>query len=232
METKQKQTSTVGQQTQKCDSINQPAGKSVSQKPIFWEPNPLGRKKYFSFKNCKTWNQHRQTRVTQYIRAEIDPDYTGCVNLSIPDDPHPWNTMRSVIDQFYQREREIAWERLNAREAIKKAQELEERYKELDNIRWAQDARIGELKRELEKQNNQQKEQPAEVPARLNILDELLDISDPGEWVDIMGGILDCVIGLSCYEGNTVSGSDLYFTRRLQEFFMKLDKVAITIGKP
>lgn len=252
MKTNQKQTS-----TQKCVNIqnqsvkvltpngeNQPAqnsvgqstshGKPADQKPVTWVTSPLGRKKYFSFKDCKVWNQYKQTGVTQYIRGEIDPDYTGCAVLNIPDDPHPWNAMRSVIDQFYQRERVIAWERYEAREAIKKAQQLEEKNKQLDNARWILDSRIGELKEELAQAHDKIAElkcnKQAEIPTRLDILDDLLQQCNAGEWVDIMGGILDCVIGLSCYEDNTVSGSDLYFARRLQQFFMKLDKATSTIA--
>lgn len=241
MTTKQEQTSTVGQPGKNIPRSNQPAqnrvrqndlaqngGNPAEKKPIIWETSPLGRKQYFSFKNCKTWNQYEQTGVTQYIRAEIDPHYTACAVLNIPDDPHPWNALRSVIDQFYQRERVIAWERYEAREAIKKAQQLEEKNKQLDDARWILDSRIGELKKELVQAHDKiaklESNQPAEIPTRLNLLDELLAISDAEEWVDITGGILDCVIGLSCYEDKTVSGSDLYFTRRLQEFFMKLDK--------
>lgn len=252
METNQKQTSTEGRSTQNCVQSNQPIkkaiginqsarnsvgqstspGKPADQKPVTWVACPLGRKQNFSFKNCKTWSQYKQTGVTQYIRGEIDPGYTGCAVLNIPDDPHPWNAMRSVIDQFYQRERVIAWERYEAREAIKKAQRLEEKNKQLDNARWILDSRIGELKKELAQAHDKiaelESNQPAEIPTRLDILDDLLQQCNAGEWVDIMGGILDCVIGFSCYEDNTVSGSDLYFTRKLQQFFMKLDKTERT----
>ena len=220
----------VGQSrtAQNSANHNQPAVKSTGTIPglkaryskggiLYFPSAPVKTdKERFSFKDCKAWNIYKAECVDVYTLGNIDPDYTGCAVLNIPDDPHPWNAMRSVIDQFYQRERVIAWERHEAREAIKKAQRLEEKNQQLDGARWILDSRIGELKREQvqahDKISELESNQPAEIPARLNLLDELLDLCNAGEWVDIMGGILDCVIGLSCYEDNTVSGSDLYLS--------------------
>ncbi len=264
MKTKQKQTSTTGQLNGNFHSVNQPVqncvqsnfiaensavqnqptqncvGQSTShrkpgdQKPVTWVASPLGYKKYFSFKDCKAWNQYKQTGVTQYIRGEIDPDYTGCAILNIPNDPHPWNTMRSVIDQYYQRERVIAWERYEARKAIKKAQQLEEKNKQLDNARWMLDSCTGELKKELAQAHEKIVElvsnQPTEIPTHFNLLDDLLNLCDAGEWVDNIDSIIDCLISLMCNDKDVIDGSDLYFARRLQQFFMRLDKATGTIA--
>lgn len=223
---------------------NSPAGKSTGTIPglkaryskggiMYFPSEPVKRdKERFSFKDCKAWNIYRAECVDVYIMGNIDPDYAGCAVLNIPDNPHPWNTLRSVIEQFYQREKNIAKERICAHEAIEKTQRLEGKNKQLDDARWILDSHIGELKKELAQAHDKiaelESNNPVEIPTRLNLLNDLLQQSDAGEWVDIMGGILDCVIGLSCYESNTVSGSDIYFTRRLQEFFMKLDKAEQT----
>lgn len=211
----------------------QSSGKPAGQKPATWVASPIERKKYFSFKNCKAWNQYKQTGVTQYIKGNIDPDYTGCTILNIPDDPHPWNAMRTIIDQFYQRERDIAWERYEARKAIEKATKIEDRNNQLCNARWILDSRIGDLKKELSQAHDKIAELESNQPAKAAsiLLDELLQQSNAGEWVDNMGDIIDCIIGLMAYDGNTVSSSDLYFARRLQQFFMKLDKATKTIAE-
>ena len=248
METNQKQASTVGQPKKNILGPNGPVQNCVREStsigklpdiipglkaryskgsPLQWPTSPVKDKERFSFKDCKAWNIYRAELVDIYIMGNINPDYTGCAVLDIPDDPHPWNTLRSVIEQFYQREKDIAKERIYAHEAIEKASKQEERIQRLDRTIFETDDIILELKKELKKPRDNQSEtkQRAEIPARLNLLDELLDISNAGEWIDAMGSILDCVIGLSCYDGNAINGSDLYFTRRLQEFFMKLDKV-------
>ncbi len=59
---------------------------------------------------------------------------------------------------------------------------------------------------------------------------DLLDLCDAGEWVGNMGEIIDCIIDLMAYDGNKVQSYNLYFARRLQEFFMKLDKATDTIA--
>lgn len=85
----------------------------------------------------------------QYIRGEINP-HALCAGLNLPDDRNPWNVLRSVIDQFYQREKDIAWKLFESREAREKAQQLEERNRKLWDTLWKQDERIGELKTLLE----------------------------------------------------------------------------------
>lgn len=247
MTTNQEQASTVGQPNKKAIGVNRPTQSYASKStetipglkaryskglPLQCPTPPVKDKERFSFKDCKAWNIYRAELVDIYIMGNIDPDYAGCAVLNIPDNPHPWNTLRSVIEQFYQREKNIAKERISAHEAIEKTQRLEEKNKQLDDARWILDSRIGELKKELVQAHDKiaklENNQPAEISTRLNLLNDLLQQSDAVEWVDIMGGILDCVIGLSYYESNTVSGSDIYFARRLQEFFMKLEKAEQT----
>lgn len=128
-------------------SVN--ANRQDKTKAIKWEANPLGHKQNFTFKNCKAWNRYKQTCTTQYIRGEINP-HELCAGLNLPDDRNPWNVLRSVIDQFYQREKDIAWKLFESREAREKAQQLEERNRKLWDTLWKQDERIGELKTLLE----------------------------------------------------------------------------------
>lgn len=129
------------------------ADRQNNTKSITWKTSPLTDKKNFRFKDCKAWNQYRQNNTALYIRAEVSPDYSPCASLNLPTNPNPWNVLRSVIDQFYQREADIAWKLLKAQQATEKGQKLEEKNKELQEIFWKQDKRIGELKALLEKGN-------------------------------------------------------------------------------
>lgn len=126
MATHQKQTSTAGQPAQNCVGQSTSHRKSGEQKHVIWEPSPLGQK-YFTFKDCKTWNRYKQISTAQYIRAEAGPDYSSHAGLNLPSDPNPWNVLRSVIDQFYQREINIAQRFLKVQETTGKTQKLEEK---------------------------------------------------------------------------------------------------------
>ncbi|WP_455640031.1 hypothetical protein [Parabacteroides sp.] len=141
--------------------------------------------------------------------GNIDSGYTGCAILNIPDDPHPWNALRSVIDQFYQRERDIASERYDSRKATEKAKKLEERNNELTY-------QLEQVQTELSQLKSQ--------PAYLSPLEELLALCDAEEWVDSIDSIIDCLISLMCNDKDMIGGSDLYYARRLREFFVKLSK--------
>lgn len=103
------------------------ADRQNNAKSITWKTLPLTDKKDFRFKDCKTWNRYRQNNTAQYLRAEGGPDYSPCASLNLPTDPNPWNILRSVIDQFYQREIDITRRLLKAQEATEKAQQLEEK---------------------------------------------------------------------------------------------------------
>lgn len=129
------------------------ADRQNNTQSITWKTSPLTDKKNFRFKDCKAWNQYRQNNTAQYIRVEVATDYSPSAGLSIPTDPNPWNVLRSVIDQFYQREIDIAWKLLKAQQATENGQKLEEKNRELQEIFWKQDKRIGELKALLEKGN-------------------------------------------------------------------------------
>lgn len=54
------------------------------------QPHPLGRKQNFNRKDCVAWNQYKEVLSS------------GGKNLTIPNDPNPWNCLRAVIDQFYE----------------------------------------------------------------------------------------------------------------------------------
>lgn len=193
-------------------------------------------KERFSFKDCKVWNIYNAECLDVYVLGNIDPGYTGCSVLNIPNDPHPWNAMRSIIDQFYQREKEIALERHHARKAIEKTAKLEERNKQLDEGRWILDSRVGELKKEIERLTDLQTNVAINAPTpkdgvnTITPIDELLELADPGEWVDNIDSIIDCLISLMRNDKDVIDGSDLYFARRLQQFFMRLDKATGTIA--
>ena len=208
---------------------------------MYFPSEPVKRdKERFTFKDCKAWNIFNAECVDVHVLGNIDPHYTGCAVLSIPDDPHPWNAFRSVIDQFYQRERVIAWERYETRVAIKKAQQLEEKNKQLYDARGILDSRIGELKKalalaeeigdiSLRRVQELEDVQPAEIPTRLNLIDALLQQSDAGEWVENISEVLDCIITLAYYD--EANYQPLRTVRALQEFFMKLDKATRTIAE-
>ena len=196
---------------------------------LHFPPAPVKRdKERFSFKDCKAWNTYRAECTDAYVLGNIDPGYTGCAILNIPDDPHPWNALRSVIDQFYQRERDIARERYNARIAIKETTKQKEYISQLEKVLSYSYDIIEELKKKLAQAQNKfvklDDNQPANNPAYLSPLKELLALCDAGEWVDSIDSIIDCLISLMCNDKDMIDGSDLYYARRLREFFVKLSK--------
>lgn len=103
------------------------ANRQNNTKSITWKTSPLTNKQNFTFKDCKAWNRYKQIRTTQRIRAEVAPDYSPGAALNLPTDSNPWNVLRSVIDQFYQREIDIAWKLFKGRKATEKGQRLEEK---------------------------------------------------------------------------------------------------------
>lgn len=120
-------------------------------KSITWKTSLLTDKQNFRFKDCIAWSQYQQTNTMCYLRGEVDPNYPDCTSLNIPANANPWNVLRSVIDQFYKREIDIAWELFKSRKATEKAKKLEEKNEELQEIFWKQDKCIGELETILEK---------------------------------------------------------------------------------
>lgn len=164
-------------------------------------------KERFSFKDCKAWNIYNAECLDVHILGNIDPGYTGCPVLDIPDDPHSWNAMRSVIDQFYQREKDIAWERYGAREAIKKASKLEKKLAQAEEIADISLRRLQELERK-----NSIKE---------SLLNDLLQQRSAKEWIDGLSTVLDELIRLAEYD--QTNNDALFSARQLQQFFMNLE---------
>lgn len=170
-------------------------------------PADLTKKVNFSFKDCKAWNSHKAKNMLNYIHEHVDPDYNDFKSIDIPDNPNPWNVLRYVIEQFYQREYCTSLQRNYVRKA-------EERVKI------------------LESQNNQLTDQLHQVEIReqdyttiqSDQLSELWDICTPREWTDAIDSVMNCLIYSMCHDNGVVEGADIYHTKILHDFFMKLDR--------
>ena len=63
--------------------------------------------KSYTLKECRAFNLEQHDYILQFIRGNYNPK-AELKSIVIPDDPHPWKILRSVIKQFYDRECEMA----------------------------------------------------------------------------------------------------------------------------
>lgn len=191
-------------------SARRPWKKYPRQKSVSPDPDSLIAKQESQLSDCKVWSYLRKERTTDYIKSMIDPKGVSAT-LFIPDSANPWNIVKSVVNQFYDREKDIAWGRYDYRKAIA--------------IRDKQENRIKELEKELEATYNKlsscQSDKAEKYADGLKHLEDLLFYGSAKEWVDIMFDIIDDLIMVKDEDRSEMS---LYNARMLQRFFIALQK--------
>ena len=145
----------------------------------------LADKKNFNKKDCIEWNRILANNAIAYIEMEVGLNFDKIGELQIPGDNNPWNIVRSLISQYYQREKDLAWERSEAQQAINTYDKQKEEIKSLSDLYWKEQEAIKALKQQT-KENAVSKEDVQ----RLNELEELLGWNPPIEWMESINSII------------------------------------------
>lgn len=191
--------------------------------------------KNYTLKECRAFSQKRLESTTAFIRGNFANG--ECKELALPDEAHPWIILHAVIDQYYKREYAMAQSIDLARCEMKRAKDMIEHNKGLDDAYWKMQEEIGKLTKENEQLMGENeslgrnpKSQSVEYEAfhekgeRLEALKDLLQEASPIEWVDSIGEILDGLIMALDYSGCDGLIEQLSKARSLQRFFMELEK--------
>lgn len=178
--------------------------------------------KNYTLKECRSFSQKRLESTTAFIRGNF---HNGeCEELVLPDEAHPWNILHAVIDQYYKREYAMAQSIDLARCEMKRAKDMIEHSKGLDEAYWKMQKEIGKLTKENEQLRVEATNRQKDIVEQPRALKELLQEASPIEWVDSMGEILDgLIMGIEC-TGCDGLISELSKARSLQRFFMELER--------
>lgn len=151
----------------------------------FLSSKHLADKKNFNKKDCIEWNKIIANNAIAYIEMEVGLNFDKIGELQIPGDNNPWNIVRSLISQYYQREKDLAWERFEAQKAINTYDKQKEEIKSLSDLYWKDQEAIKALKQQT-KENAVSKEDVQ----RLKELEELLEWNPPIEWMESINSII------------------------------------------
>lgn len=151
----------------------------------FLSSKHLADKKNFNKKDCIEWNKIIANNAIAYIEMEVGLNFDKIGELQIPGDNNPWNIVRSLISQYYQREKDLAWERSEAQQAINTYDKQKEEIKSLSDLYWKEQEAIKSLKQQT-KENAVSKEDVQ----RLKELEELLEWNPPIEWMESINSII------------------------------------------
>ena len=180
--------------------------------------------KSYTLKECRAFNLEQHDYILQFIRGNYNPK-AELKSIVIPDDPHPWKILRSVIKQFYDRECEMARTINFAHCEMERAQGIIKHNEGMQNTYWQMQKEIGDLRREneqLKESLSQREKSPQRQPEALQ---ELLQSDITSDWVERLDEIQDNLITALGYDMDGQSiGSCLYTARTLQKLFVKLDK--------
>lgn len=177
----------------------------------------------YTLKECRAFSLERRDYIQQFVRGNFDPKAELPV-VTIPDEPHPWNILHSVIEQFYNRECGIAQALSDARCDKERAQRTIKHNEESQEAYWRMQKEIGDLRQANERLteilSRTEKSPQKSSDALLGLLQE----ASPYEWADSMGDILDGLIMSLDYSGCDALANTLSYARTLQRFFMELGK--------
>lgn len=145
----------------------------------------LADKKNFNKKDCIEWNRILANNAIAYIEVEVGKKFNDIRELQIPEDGNPWNIVRSLISQFYQREKDLAWERFEVQKAINTYDKQKEEIKSLSDLYWKDQEAIKALKQQT-KENAVSKEDVQ----RLKELQEILNYNSIVDWLESMNSVI------------------------------------------
>lgn len=180
--------------------------------------------KNYTLKECRAFSQKQLEITIAFIRGNFADG--ECKELALPDEAHPWFILHAVIDQYYKREYDMAQSIDMARCEMKRAKDMIEHNKGLDDAYWKMQKEIGKLTKENEQLRVEATNRQKDIVEQPRALKELLQEASPIEWVDSMGGILDGLIMALDYSGWDRLTEQLSEARSLQRFFMELEKEA------
>lgn len=181
------------------------------------------KQKSYTLKECKVFNQEQRDYIQQFIRGNYDP--TAEINaVVIPDDPHPWKILYSIIEQYYDREHKMAQSINFSRCEMERAQNIIKHNEGIQDIYWQMQNEMVDLRRDNERlkaELSQIEKRPQKQPEALQ---ELIDIYGSDGLIDGIGDVLDGLITAAEYSGSDGLLESMRYTRALQGFFMKLEK--------
>lgn len=183
----------------------------------------------FTLDDCRNEIEKKQREANEWVCLNVGEEGTTCPALHIPDNGNAWNVFCSLVDQYYQREKETARERLELITAKKEVErltaDLEKEQSTIEVIVEIADehatanrklsAEIERLKDTIKEQAEpMQEDSPKESP-----WSDLMEVCDVEEWVSGASCIIDELLLAADYI--KVNATAIFYARQLQRIMLK-----------